>query len=448
MSVDELVNTLLYEGYALYPYTPGATKNATPTPFGIVYPTAYAARSGATFDRLQLECLVRAEEEPELEVDVRFLQATGDGHRGIERRVGLGDFEHKPLCGHVSVSTAPVDDGLWRVTLVVENRTPFDGETRAEALGRSLLSTHPLVRVRRGRFVSPLEADGCENVNTWPVLASPADDSILGAAIILPDHPRIAPESRGDLFDATEIEEALLLHVHALSDAEREEIAGQDDTVRAMIDRASAAGQEDLMRLHGLLRPVEEEDVVGDPRRGEADAVIGGVTVRPGSMLVLRLGGRTDPYDRMLDGRTATLERIYVDVDGRTYLGVTVTSDPMQEIMRESGRYLFFFADEVEVAPAYPHETGGHVMSERDESGEGGFEPGPAEEGAGEKGLGTETGGSGTPDDVREQMPEARGEVRYADAEEPDEQRPTAVPKEGEVDTDPDTTKEASRGAD
>ena len=29
--LDALVDTLLYEGYALYPYTPGATKNATGT---------------------------------------------------------------------------------------------------------------------------------------------------------------------------------------------------------------------------------------------------------------------------------------------------------------------------------------------------------------------------------------------------------------------------------
>ena len=41
-ALEELLGTLLYEGYALYPYTPGATKNATPTPFGIVYPPAYA----------------------------------------------------------------------------------------------------------------------------------------------------------------------------------------------------------------------------------------------------------------------------------------------------------------------------------------------------------------------------------------------------------------------
>ncbi len=40
--LETLVESLLYEGYALYPYTPTATKNATPTPFGIVYPPAYA----------------------------------------------------------------------------------------------------------------------------------------------------------------------------------------------------------------------------------------------------------------------------------------------------------------------------------------------------------------------------------------------------------------------
>ena len=47
---------------------------------------------------------------------------------------------------------------------------------------------------------------------------------MLGAAIVLPDHPQIAPESRGNLFDNTEIEEALVLHVQALSDEERAEI--------------------------------------------------------------------------------------------------------------------------------------------------------------------------------------------------------------------------------
>ena len=53
--LEELVTSLLWEGYALYPYTPGATKNATPTPFGIVYPPAYAAECPGAFDHARLE---------------------------------------------------------------------------------------------------------------------------------------------------------------------------------------------------------------------------------------------------------------------------------------------------------------------------------------------------------------------------------------------------------
>ena len=58
MSVDELVGSLLYEGYALYPYTPGTTKNATPTPFGIVYPPAYAAGGPLSFDRARMQLVL------------------------------------------------------------------------------------------------------------------------------------------------------------------------------------------------------------------------------------------------------------------------------------------------------------------------------------------------------------------------------------------------------
>ena len=84
--LDALVDTLLYEGYALYPYTPGATKNATPTPFGIVYPPAYAAGSGATFDVLQIQCLCSGSA---VSGEVHFLQASGVRHEGTARRVDL-----------------------------------------------------------------------------------------------------------------------------------------------------------------------------------------------------------------------------------------------------------------------------------------------------------------------------------------------------------------------
>ena len=356
--IEELVDSLLFEGYALYPYTPGAGKNATPTPFGIVYPAGYPHG----FDHLQLQCLVRGE-SPEVDVEVRFLQASGERHQAVERRVEVGELDLPPLQGAITLEIEALEPELRRVTLRIENGTAFAGGTRAEALEHSLISTHPLLRVRGGRFVSPLEAPSCTNVNTWPVLAADDDSAILGAAIVLPDHPQLAPESRGSLFDGTEIEEALLLHVHALSDAEREEIAAGDPAVRAMVERALASTPEDIVRLHGLMRPAEQPPVPPRPREApatEREATVEGRTFRLGDQLVLRLPDRIDTYDRMLDGKTATIERIYVAYDDKVHFGVTIDDDPGQELMRETGRFHFFFADEIELIPRQATEQGGH----------------------------------------------------------------------------------------
>ena len=133
--LDDLVSSLLYEGYALYPYTPGATKNATPTPFGIVYPPAYAAGSGATFDYLQVQCLLRAEAEPEVRPEVFFLQSVGERHTGVERRVGDGAFEFGDLRGTVTLIVEAEGPQLWRTTLRVQNTSGApEGLSRTEAL--------------------------------------------------------------------------------------------------------------------------------------------------------------------------------------------------------------------------------------------------------------------------------------------------------------------------
>ena len=87
----------------------------------------------------------------------------------------------------------------------------------------------------------------------------------------------------------------------------------------------------------------------------EREATIDGRTFRLGDRLVLRLADRIDTYDRMLDGRTATLERIYIDYDDKVHLGVTIDDDPGQELMRETGRFHFFFAGEVELVPRQRH---------------------------------------------------------------------------------------------
>jgi hypothetical protein len=84
---------------------------------------------------------------------------------------------------------------------------------------------------------------------------------------------------------------------------------------------------------------------------GEAETVIGGVTVRPGAKVVLRPSRQATGQDTLLVGRSATVERIYRDYDDRIQLGVTVDDDPGQELMREIGRFLFFDPSEVEVTP-------------------------------------------------------------------------------------------------
>ena len=90
--MNELVESLLYEGYALYPYTPGATKNATPTPFGIVYPPAYARTLESTHDHLELQCVV--EGDGEVSAEVHFLLPSGERHVAEPQRIeGEGDFE-------------------------------------------------------------------------------------------------------------------------------------------------------------------------------------------------------------------------------------------------------------------------------------------------------------------------------------------------------------------
>jgi hypothetical protein len=341
-AVDDLVESLLYEGYALYPYTPGATKNATPTPFGIVYPPAYAERNPGTHDRLRIQCTLDG--DGEVSGEVRFLQASGTRHQARERRVSLhapGRFElaFPPLRGRVRLAV----EGR-QVTCCVHNTTPMaDPDVgRAEALQLSFLSTHVLLRACGGRFLSPLEHPG-DNVNTYPVLAGPGDDIVLGAAIVLPDYPQLAPESAGNLFDGTEIEEALLLHVQALSEWEREEIAQQDPAVRAMIERAAAATPEELMRLHGRV-------TMRDPRAGEPEARVGDVTFTRGCKVVLRPDPDRDVYDRVLHGRGATVERIYVDLDERVHLAVSIDDDPGQDLMRDSGRFHYFKPEEVELA--------------------------------------------------------------------------------------------------
>jgi hypothetical protein len=380
-----LIDSLLYEGYALYPYTPTATKNATPTPFGIAYPPTYAASLASTFDHVELRCAMQADADAMITADVHALAPTGDRHHANALHLDLPpapiealtaparSFSRKPpgatstitaegLTIELSLVAVALEPGTYEVIFRAQNLTDCArGLTRGDALKQALISTHPLLRVSCGSFISPLERP-CASVNTFPVLATEDDDAILGATIVLPDHPQIAPESRGGMFDSTEIEEALLLHVKTLTDGELAEIEREDPHVREMIARAAAATPEDVLALHGRVTlrdpeqrerftaaPPREPQGLPDPAAGDPEAEVDGVRFCRGGKVRLRPGEDADLHARMLDGRIATIERIMTDYDGKVHLGVTIDGDPGQDLLRESGRLLFFFAPEVEV---------------------------------------------------------------------------------------------------
>ena len=106
------------------------------------------------------------------------------------------------------------------------------------------------------------------------------------------------------------------------------------------------------MALHsGLIDtipPLPDAGPDPDPEiKGERQLTVDGIRYALGDTVTLRPGVDRDPYDRMLDGRRATIERIYIDSDDRVQLAVTVNDVPGHELLRETGRYLFFFAHEV-----------------------------------------------------------------------------------------------------
>ena len=77
---------------------------------------------------------------------------------------------------------------------------------------------------------------------------------MLCSPIILPDHPRVAPESPGDLFDATEIDQLLVLNILSLTDEEKREMRDSDPRAREILERTESLSEEEMMRLHGAIR--------------------------------------------------------------------------------------------------------------------------------------------------------------------------------------------------
>jgi hypothetical protein len=252
--------------------------------------------------------------------------------------------------------------------------------SRAQALPAALVAAHMIITISGGAFVSMTDppewaapaVNECENAGCWPVLAGPPGERnvLLASPIILPDHPEVARESPGELYDGTEIDEILTLRTLALTDEEKDAARATDPRAAALIDRVESLDGAALQRLHGTIRgwqgspPAEarEDDGTGevpwwDPEADQSvspstdSVLVAGQRLARGNLVTLRPGARrADAQDMFLVGRTAVVEAVLLDVDDQPYLAVTLTDDPAADLHAAHGRFLYFSPDEVEPA--------------------------------------------------------------------------------------------------
>ena len=174
------------------------------------------------------------------------------------------------LEGRLVVSGQPLDGNVHLLSVRFVNRCADAVIERAEALRRTFLSTHVVARATGAGFVSQTdppealraEAKGCRNEGVWPVLVGEEGrrDTVLGSPIILSDHPSVAPESPGDLFDGGEIDALLIHNIRALTDAERDEMRATDPRVREILDRSIGLAPEEMLDLYGAVRDMRPLD--------------------------------------------------------------------------------------------------------------------------------------------------------------------------------------------
>ncbi|HEX3796328.1 MAG TPA: hypothetical protein VHV57_17680 [Acidimicrobiales bacterium] len=298
--------------------------------------------------------------------------------------VGRFVRHREPVEGVVRVSWSRPDRSLpyVKVGVTVQNTTTWSdrGLHRDNAMAQSLIAVHIMLAVDDGTFVSLLDppaaaasvVGACRSDGAYPVLIGD-DDVVLASPIILYDHPEVAPQSPGDLYDSLEIDEILALRVMTLTDQEKSEARGTDPRAAAIIDRCDDMSAETLSQLHGQMRPVEPFGVPAADFTNECSSTdassaapwwdpevdasfdpwtesvwVAGVEITKGSAVRLQPSHRADAHDIFLVGMAATVAGVFTDVDGDQHVAVTVDDDPATEELMWQGRYLFFHPDEVQ----------------------------------------------------------------------------------------------------
>jgi hypothetical protein len=313
-SVEKIAAAVLYEGYILYPYRPSAIKNRQRWNFGTLYPRIYAEaqRPHEPF-RLVSECLLIPGGGASLDIKISFLQLLPqprtvsrladpslDWDQAIERTsehcdLSLSELLSSPLslsinptsdlAASLSIGASRLPSGACKLHLELQNISSLSRGAEAqrdEALPQALVSAHLLLGLNGGEFNSLLEpidfysadAKDCTNIGVFPVLAGDKPDRsiLLVSPIIMYDYPKTSPESAGDFFDGTEMDEMLTLRVLTLTDEEKNEMRNGDPRARHILERTEALTGEEMLKVHGIVRPLLEIREHEIPREISGDA--------------------------------------------------------------------------------------------------------------------------------------------------------------------------------
>ncbi len=326
-----------------------------------------------------------------------------------------------PLRAEVHLVAEAVD-GFVRLSVGVENTRVEPARDKDDAIRSSLIGAHLLIQAHGTSFVSLLEphtgaeeaASSCQQRRCWPVLAgAPGDtDVVLASPIILYDHPEVAAESAGALFDSTEIDEILTLRVMTMTDEEKAEARATDPRAKEIIDRCDEMTPADMQQLHGILRDphagvaaIAAADELGPEPFGDlfpaglaelrnaeppsfetgdvpwwdpaADAsvqpdvdavVIAGTSVSKGSLVRVHPSRRADAQDLFFADQVARVTAVLSDVDGDIHVAVVLVDDPAADMHDWYGRYLYFAPDELEPLSAAERATHTIEPDPREES--------------------------------------------------------------------------------
>ena len=445
-----IADAVLYEGYLLYPYRATSSKNQSRWQFGVLGPAGAAEAGIGEEDSLSAQFLIEGDSELTLVVRFLQLQHRraerdiGGGtfepvgelttglqswvtwDEAVEHELSFGPFDLVALAqprtlaieapesseseavdggrlirtrsairADLTVAAERDTDDLHRISVTIRN-TGAAAADKDAAIATSLIGTHVIAEVVGGEFISLLEPPDFATAavsrlvqhRCFPVLAGREGerDLLLISPIILYDHPEIAEQSEGALYDSTEIDEILTLRVMTMTDEEKAQARATDPLAAAIIDRCDSMSPEAMQQLHGILRNPHEAGLeLDDPRLGELDeqmrsaglipeipegvdwwdpvadtavrpdidaVLANGVRVSAGSRVRLRPNRRADAQDIFFAGKTARVTSVHEDVDGQQYVGVIVEDDPDVEMPDSYGRYLYFAPDEVEALDA------------------------------------------------------------------------------------------------